>query len=38
MGTGTCTGEPKRCTFNQAFEYGGQRIRAYFRVNLDGIP
>ena len=37
-GTGTCEGDPQRCEFNQLFENGGQRIRVYFRVNLDGNP
>jgi len=37
-GTGTCTGDPERCEFEQVFENGGQKIRVYFRVNLDGNP
>jgi hypothetical protein len=37
-GTGTCTGDPERCDFNQLFHNGDQKIRAYWKLHLDGNP
>ena len=37
-GTGDCSVDPLRCNYEQVFEYGGQKIIAYFKVHLDGNP
>lgn len=35
-GTGNCSVDPLHCEYNQLFEEGGQKIRVYFKVHLDG--
>jgi hypothetical protein len=37
-GTGTCDPDPQRCLFEDTFEESSQRIRVYWKLNLDGLP